>query len=305
DVVSTIEATLEDPMAILVAQQFKARGETVAELKAEGYDYAERKEILAEVSWPQPMAEELAEVHTAFARTHPWLVEHPLRSKSIVRDMVERAMTFTEYVAFYKLQRSEGLLLRYLSDAWRALRQTVPAASHTDELDDIIVWLGELVRATDSSLVDEWEALASGDADAIRGTAEVSAPPRPLTGNTRAFRVLVRNAMFRRVQLAAADDPDGLAELEDAGTRALSGDDWDQALGDYYDEHDSIATGAEARSPALFSIADERARRWQVRQIIADPQGNHDWQIQAEVDLDASDERGELVLQVTRFARLD
>ncbi len=159
DVISTIEATLEDPMTILLAQQFKARGETVAELKADGVEYEERQEIIAEVTWPQPLAEELGAAHIAFARTHPWLVEHPLRPKSIVREMIERAMTFTEYVAFHKLQRSEGLLLRYLSDAWRALRQTVPAGFHTEELDDLIVWLGELVRATDSSPVDEWEAL--------------------------------------------------------------------------------------------------------------------------------------------------
>ena len=306
DVVSVIEATLEDPMAILYAQQSKARGETVAELKAEGYDYEERREILAEVSWPQPLAEELSEVHLAFAKTHPWLVEHPLRPKAIVREMVERAMTFTEYVAFYKLQRSEGLLLRYLSDAWRALRQTVPAASHTDELDDIIIWLGELVRATDSSLVDEWEALASGEAGTMAGLAAVSAPVRPLTGNSRAFRVLVRNAMFRRVQLAAQDDPDALAGLEaDDADSILTGDDWDAALDDYYDEHDGIGTGSAARSPSLFVVEDDRTRRWQVTQIIDDPAGNHDWQIRAEVNLDASDELGELVLRVVGFERVD
>lgn len=306
DVVSVIEATLEDPMAILHAQQSKARGETVAELKAEGYDYEERREILAEVSWPQPLAEELSEVHLAFAKTHPWLVEHPLRPKAIVREMVERAMTFTEYVAFYKLQRSEGLLLRYLSDAWRALRQTVPAASHTDELDDIIIWLGELVRATDSSLVDEWEALASGEAGTMAGLAAVSAPVRPLTGNSRAFRVLVRNAMFRRVQLAAQDDPDALAGLEaDDADLILTGDDWDAALDDYYDEHDGIGTGSAARSPSLFVVEDDRTRRWQVTQIIDDPAGNHDWQIRAEVNLDASDELGELVLRVVGFERVD
>ena len=306
DVVSVIEATLEDPMAILVAQQFKARGETVSELKSEGYEYEERMEILAEVTWPKPLEDELQAVHLSFAKTHPWLVEHPLRPKSIIRDLFERAMTFTEYVAFYKVQRSEGLLLRYLSDAWRALRQTVPSAAHNEQLDDIIAWLGELVRATDSSLVDEWEALANPQERApVAGLAH-SAPLRPLTGNRRAFTVLVRNAMFRRVQLCAADDVAALVGLDaDSPDSDFEAADWDEALDAYYAEHDEIGVGAQARSPRLFVIEEETSRRWQVRQIIDDPAGNHDWQLSADVDLDASDASGELALVVRDFSRLD
>ena len=305
-VVSVIEATLEDPMVVLLAQQFRARGEVVAELKAEGYDFEERREILDEVTWPQPMAEELDGVHASFARTHPWLVEHPLRPKSVVRDLYERAMTFAEYVAFYKVQRSEGLLLRYLSDAWRALRQTVPAAARSDELDDIIAWLGELVRSTDSSLVDEWEELANPKFDE-NGTRNADlAPKTAFSANARAFTVTVRNAIFRRVQLCAADDPDALAALDAEEPDAVfSADDWDAALGRYWDEHDDLGDGAAARSPALFIVAKPEPRRWLVHQIIDDPAGNHDWQISAEVDLDASDERGELALRVLDFDRID
>ena len=305
DVVSVIEATLEDPMAILIAQEKKARGETIAELKAEGYEYEERQAILEEVTWPKPLADELSAVHLAMAKTHPWLVEHPLRPKSIVRDMTQRAMTFSEYVAFYKLQRSEGLLLRYLSDAWRALRQTVPASFHSEELDDLIAWLGELIRATDSSLVDEWEALAN-PADTQAREQAMAGRPRPLTGNLRAFTALVRNAIFRRVLLAADDDVDGLAALDaDDPDVTFTADDWDSALGEYWNEHDELGTAADARSPQLFIIEGRDTRRWQVRQIIDDPDENHDWQIRAEVDLDASDESGELALHVVNFGRID
>ena len=112
-------------------------------------------------------------------------------------------MTFAEYVAFYGLARSEGLVLRYLADAYRALRQTVPDSVRTDELDDIIEWLGELVRQTDSSLLDEWEQLTDPDPRASPSRTSLPPEPEPITANERAFRVLVRNAMFRRVELAA------------------------------------------------------------------------------------------------------
>jgi Domain of unknown function (DUF3516) len=126
-----------------------------------------------------------------------------------------------------------------------------------------------------------------------------------VTGNTRAFRVLVRNAMFRRVELASRDDVDGLAELDAADPdRATAFRDWDAALGDYYDEHDQILTDADARGPAFLAI-EESGRSWQIRQVIDDPAGNHDWSITATVDLDACDEHGELLVHVTGFGRLD
>jgi len=301
DVVSVIESTLEDPLVILLAQQFKARGEAVAELKAEGFDYEERREVLDEVTWPRPLAEVLEHVFARELAAHPWLAETPVKPKSIVRDQFERAMTFGEYVAFYKVQRSEGLLLRYLSDAYRALRRTVPEAARTEDLADLIEWLGEVTRLTDSSLLDEWAALTTLTGEQV-DLGEVPPPNRTVTGNARAFRVLVRNAMFRRIELASADDVDGLAALEPAGglTRAR----WDEALGSYFDEHDVIPTDADARGPALL-VVEERGRTWDVRQIIDDPEGNHDWSILARIDLDECDEAGELVVRTLSFARMD
>ena len=128
-------------------------------MKADGIEYDQRMELLEAVTHPQPLAELLAAAYEMYRRGHPWVADHELAPKSVARDMYERAMTFVEYVGFYSLARSEGLVLRYLADAYKALRQTVPDEAKTEELLDLIEWLGELVRQVDSSLIDEWERL--------------------------------------------------------------------------------------------------------------------------------------------------
>ncbi|OAH48766.1 DEAD/DEAH box helicase [Microbacterium oleivorans] len=297
DVVSIIEATLDDPRAILSQQEYKARGEAVAAMKRDGIEYDERMELLEAVTWPKPLAELLAQAYETFASSQPWVRDFELSPKSVVRDMFERAMSFGEFVSFYQLGRSEGLVLRYLSDAYRAIRQTVPAEARTDELLDLIEWLGELVRQVDSSLVDEWNALAN-PADDPEAPVVPPAPPSVLT-NRRAFVVLVRNEMFRRVQLAALQDDDALVELDPDAA-------WPDVLDRYFDDHDEILTGGAARSPALCVIDESSASDgvWRVEQIIDDPAGDHDWRIRAEVDLEASVEEGAAVVRVTEVVRL-
>ena len=147
-------------------------------------------------------------------------------------------MTFAEYVAFYGLTRSEGLVLRYLGDAYRALRQTVPESVRTDELDDIIEWLGAVVRQTDSSLLDEWEQLSDPTAWSTRADVRAAGRRRTITANERAFTVLVRNAMFRRVELAALRRWQQLGELEAEAGSSMTAEDWRDALDDYFAEHD-------------------------------------------------------------------
>jgi superfamily II RNA helicase len=294
DVVSIIESTLEDPRQVLSAQRQKARGEAVNAMKAEGIEYEQRMELLEEVTHPRPLLELLEGAYETYRRGHPWVADYELKPKSVVRDMYERAMTFTEYVSFYGLSRSEGLVLRYLADAYRALRQTVPEDARTEELTDLIEWLGELVRQVDSSLLDEWERLRNPGAV----VAEVSLDDKPpaVTRNVRAFRVLVRNALFRRVELAALRRYDELGDLDtEAGWTANR---WADALDDYYEEYDEIGTGPAARGPALLHI-DAGPAMWKVRQVFDDPDGDHDWGIDAEIDLAASDEAGAAAVRVT------
>ncbi|MFZ7089252.1 DEAD/DEAH box helicase [Curtobacterium sp. RRHDQ10] len=304
DMVSIVESTLDDPRQILGAQQFKERGEAVARMKQEGIEYEERMELLEEVTHPRPLLELLTAAYESYAAEQPWVLDFRLSPKSVVRDMYERAMTFGEFVKFYGLTRSEGLVLRYLSDAFRTMRQTIPTESRTPELEDIVEWLGELVRQVDSSLVDEWEAMVSGVLVDGGDPADDILPPAPprLTANTRAFRVLVRNELFRRVQLAALDDVAALGELDaEAGFDA---DAWDAVLEEYYAEHDTIGTDADARS-MQYLVLTESGRTWHARQVFADPAGDKDFGIVASIDLDASDDAGEAVVRVREIGRFD
>ncbi|MDQ3628993.1 MAG: DUF3516 domain-containing protein [Actinomycetota bacterium] len=296
DMVSVVEATLDDPRTIISAQRHKARGEAVAAMKSEGIEYDERMELLEEVEHPQPLAELLFGAFESYRKGHPWVADHQLRPKTVVRDMFERAMTFTEYVGYYQLARTEGMVLRYLTDAYRALRQTIPDTAQIEELTDLTQWLGELVRQVDSSLLDEWERLAAGTDDTVEVSTPLDDRPKPVTANGRAFRVLVRNAMFRRVELAARQRWSELGELDaDAGWDAAA---WQAAMDAYFEEHATLDHSPTARGPALL-IVDEQPGRWEVRQIFNDPAGHHDWGISAEVDLEASDETGMAAIRVT------
>jgi superfamily II RNA helicase len=298
DVVSVIEATLDDPRQVLYAQRSQARGEAVGAMKAEGLDYEERMEQLEDVTHPQPLAELLETAYEIYRKNHPWVADYELSPKSVVRDIYERAMTFGEFVAHYKLARSEGIVLRYLADAYRALRQSVPTEARDEDLTDLIEWLGELVRQTDSSLLDEWERLRAGVVEG--GDGDLRPPgadePAGVTSNARAFRVLVRNAMFRRVELAAREAWDALGSLD--GEDGWDADAWADALDPYFEEHDDIGIDAAARSSDLL-ILEEDADVWTVRQILDDPAGHHDWAILAEVDLRTSDAEGHAVVHIT------
>ncbi|GAA1472026.1 DUF3516 domain-containing protein [Corynebacterium felinum] len=302
DVVSTYEAILEDPRALLIAQQKARRGEEIAALKAEGVDYTERMAIVEEITWPQPLAQELQQAYDMYAKQLPWAREFDLSPKSVVRDMIENGMTFSDLIATYGMARAEGVVLRYLTDAWRTLQHSVPAEFVTDELDDIIVWLGEVVRQVDSSLVDEWAQMADPDtpisADTLaRELAFGVEDPTALSANQRALTIMVRNLMFRIVSLFADEKEDDLASMfeyvEDLP-------DFGAAMDEYFDEYSDLDTGPEARGPEYFRLV-KNGRIWTATQIIKDPEGDNAFRFRATIDLDASDAAGEVRLSSLTF----
>ena len=306
DVISTFEAILDDPRPLLQAQQKQARGEEIAALKAEGVDYTERMAIVEDITWPKPLEESLEEAYDTFAEGHPWAKEFELSPKSVIRDMIEHAMTFSDLIATYGLARSEGVVLRYLTDAWRTLRQSVPLEALNDELEDVIEWLGELIRQVDSSLIDEWAQMGDEDAPISKEALERELAfgledPTALTSNRRAFTIMVRNLMFRFVELFAWEKEDRLSALTEYLERADKPD-WGAELDAYFDEYADLDTGTDARSGEYFTLTQE-GREWSARQIIKDPEGDNAFQMLAVVDLEASDEAGEVRLKSLEMVR--
>ena len=220
------------------------------------------------VTWPRPEAEFIEPAFEVFARHHPWVGRDRVSPKSIVREMFEFAETFNQYVSRYGLKRSEGLLLRYLTDAYKTLVQTVPADHVSDDLDDVIEWLGTLVRRVDSSLLDEWERLRSPDPGAVDTDATDTDEAGDITTNRRAFTVMVRNAVFGLV-----------TDLAFGRGEPIEGAD------EYWDEHDTIGVDADARATRWVDVDLDTGR---VAQTLHDPDGDHEWVLDAEIDLDAS-----------------
>ena len=300
DVISLVEATLENPRQVLRAQERKAKDAALAEMKADGVEYEERLERLADVTYQRPLEDLLAHAFGLYCQTVPWARDYELEPKSVLRDMVETVSDFKTYVGRYGIAKSEGTLLRYLSDAFRVLDRTIPPAARDERLQDVVAWLGFLVRTTDSSLVDEWAA---------SGELPDAAPPvdaDAVVADRRGLRVLVRNALFARVRLASQGRAGDLGRLD--GEWGFGERRWQDALDAYFDAHETIGIDADARSAAYLEIDEspERAERlWRVRQVFADEAGDRDFQIVAAVDLDATQEAGEAVFRDYRVGFIE
>ncbi len=285
-ILSIVEAVQESPGVIIAAQLDRAKNELMAEMKSRGVEYEERMERLAEVRPPQPEREWIYDHFDRFRLHHPWVGPNNPKPKSIVREMLTEGMTIVEYINHHRLKRSEGVLLRYLSDVYKGLIQNVPIDARSAEIDEVIDWLNVVIRTVDSSLIDEWEKLRDPDDAEI---APAPAPPSVEFSQTRAFAVLVRNRMWKHVEELAFYRPHELPL-----PRA------EELFQPYWDEHDVVIVDAEARSPIKLTWEPSTG---QVCQIISDPEGYDEWKLTGHVDVARSDETGELVLELTGLGR--
>jgi len=302
-VLAAVESVLDDPRQVLFAQRDRAKTEAMAAMKAAGIEYEERIERLDKVTWPKPMAEEIYAAFDEWRVSHRWIDGANVSPKGVVRDMWERAMDFPTFIRHYGLKRSEGTLLRYLSDAYRTIMRTIPDDAKTDEIIEIADWLDGVIRATDSSLIDEWQALRD-DAPLAVPVADVP-DAGDLVRRPAALRALIRSRVFRWVQLASGRRWDALhADLVEAGDHHWSAERLEAEFAPYFAEHAAIDIDAEARGPHRFDVTeDAEARRWSVMQILADPERFDEWQLSAEFDLEATERDAELRGQLLALTR--
>jgi uncharacterized protein DUF3516/RAD3-like DEAD/DEAH box helicase len=288
DVVSVVESVLDDPRQILKAQEHAARGVEVARLKAEHVEYEERMELLESITWPRPLAELLESCVTTYREHHPWIAEDP-SPKSILREMLESGDSFATFVRRYRLERSEGLVLRYLTDAWRTLDRSLPEDVYTSDLEDIVEWLDALIRATDATLLDEWTRLAGGPVHEHHAPEALTAMR---TGPPAAWRTAVRTAAFGLVELLAARSHATLATRTEWSESQLT-----DAMRPYWAEYESIGIDADARSATHFTLIEETGR-WVITQRLVDPAGDGEWRFVAVVDLALAEAEGAPTLQL-------
>jgi len=319
DVLTLLESILENPQVLLARQLDKLKGDKVAELKAAGVEYEERMAELEKLDYPKPNAEFIYGTFNAFAAKHPWVRTDNIRPKSIAREMYEQFMSFSEYVREYGMERVEGVLLRYLTDVYKALVQTLPKWAKNDAVDDVATYFGAIVRQVDASLLDEWERMKNpAERIEARPEREDLEPEggKDITRDRKAFMVLVRNELFRFVRSIARRDyveaarvvvqldgaPSAGGGAAPMGAEVREATRIEAELGPYLAEHASIRVDPEARSPKHLNIEEGEAV-WRVRQTLLDPEDDHDWYVELTVDLEASRSLGRPILALVRFGR--
>tara|TARA_R110002096_G_scaffold29509_5_gene88961 strand:- start:26554 stop:29097 length:2544 start_codon:yes stop_codon:yes gene_type:complete len=303
NVISLVEAILEDPTAVLRKQVDKAKDELMAEMKAEGIEYEERMERLEEVEHPKPGKEFIYATYNAFVVEHPWAKEASVKPKSIAREMFIEWQSFEDYIKVYKLERSEAVLLRHLSEVYKVIAQTVPPAMKTPELVEAEAFFEDMVRGVDSSLLDEWERLRNPDfvPQSQKPTKEREKKAVPITRSPTAFTRAVRNRVFDVVKELSRKN------FEAAFERAGDAGDWTVAqlietMNGYHEDHGAIRLDPEARNTKHCFISEIPGKReWRIEQVLVDQEDLNDWSIVFEIDLDKSDAAGEVVMSLVKL----
>jgi hypothetical protein len=313
DLLTLVESILENPELILRRQLDKLKGEAVARMKADGVDYDERMAELEKLEYPKPLREFVYSTFNAFADRHPWLGEENIRPKSIAREMFEGFRSFADYVQEYDLERAEGLLLRHLNSAYKVLSQTVPDGEKTESVLEIELYLRDMLRQVDSSLLEEWERMRDPNYRPDRAGVGDARPPQPqepadVTRNTRAFTAAIRTRLFAflRAWSTARDDValDLFDSLDDADAKPWTVERMTAAREAHSLEHGSLRLDPEARNLRHTDVQRADDASWRVQQMLVDTEGLNDWVMELDVDLAASRQMGEPVLQLRRLCSL-
>jgi superfamily II RNA helicase len=308
-----VESILEDPDIILRKQLDKLKTQKMAEMKMEGLDYDRRIEELEKLEHPKPNREFVYATFNEFVARHPWVGQENIHLKSIAREMFESFRSFSDYIRDYELQRAEGVLLRHLNNVFKTLAQTVPDAAKNDQVREMEVYLGTMIRQVDSSLLDEWEKMR--DPNYLRAETKEIRPPGAeaaeldITRDTKAFTAAIRVRIFSFLRgLVIGDFEQALAHL--TSPNDLEGQPWSaerlqQVLEAFHADHERINLDPNARNARhTYVVPSEDKKTWRVQQMLVDPEEHNDWVAELVVDLEESRKRAEPSLQLSRIGSL-
>ena len=308
-----VESILEDPDIILRKQLDKVKDQKMAEMKMGGIEYDQRMEELEKCEHPKPNREFIYSTFNAFAARHPWVGQENIHLKSIVREMFEEFRSFADYIKLYELHRAEGVLLRHLNSVFKVLAQTVPDSAKNDQVREMELYLGTMIRQVDSSLLDEWEKMR--DPNYRPGETKEVRPPgaeeaaHDITRDTKAFTAAIRNRIFTFLRgLVIEDYEQAIANL--SSPQDTEGQPWtparlQTAVDAYHADHERICLEPNARNARhTYVVPVEDKKSWRVQQMLVDPAEHNDWVAEFEVDLAASRQQNEPVLRLRRIGSL-
>ncbi len=305
DILTLAEAVLENPTAVLLRQEDKLKGELIGKLKAEGMDYADRMTKLEEVTYPRPLASLIYESFNKFCEYHPWAPEETIRPKSIGREMYEKCFGFQDYVNDLGLARSEGVLLRYLSQMYKTAAQTVPESYWDEEFEEILSYFHTMLYLVDSSLLDEWENLVEGEVVRTKEPAQVPKQPErrlDIASDFKKFSARIRSELQLLLSSLAKERYEEACDQ----VRQTEENSWDRIrfereMARYYDEHDAVDLTPRSRQPRNTTIREVAPRQWEVQHKIIDPEGDDDWALICFIDLTGSWEESEPLIELRRI----
>jgi superfamily II RNA helicase len=304
DLLTLVESILENPDVILRKQLDRIKTEKMAEMKLEGVDYDDRILELEKLEYPKPNREFIYNTFNTFAASHPWIGQENIRPKSIAREMFETYQSFSDYIRDYGLQRAEGLLLRYLSDVYKALVQTVPDNFKTDEVQEIIIYLGTMLRQIDSSLLDEWERMRNPSWVSVEAKQEPNQDN--IMKDRRTLIAAIRNEVFRFVKAISLQDYETAISMIDHSDKDMTLWTMDQlkiVLNDYLSDHVRICIDPKARNPKYTSI-DIDPLECKVQQTLVDPDEHNDWIIEFSINMGLMQKESKPVLKLIAIRSL-
>ncbi len=300
DVLSFVEAILENPGVVLEAQTRKARDVLFHKLKNEGVEFDQRQAELEKVSYPKPNEQLIYDTFNAYSAQHPWLGDENIRPKAVMRDMFEQFLSFNEYVREYNIARAEGVLLRYLTDAYKTLVQTVPEVYWNDELVDVAAYMRATLGRVDASLLAEWESLRDGEG--VEDDSPDTAKQRAVLLDPRMLRARIRSELHMLVKaLAARDYEEAAGCIADDAEEPWTPERLEAALAPFYADHTTLVFDHRARNAQLTLVEPDGPKVFRVRQVLVDSEDENTWYLEGQIDLRAGLPEGPL-LKLTQIA---